>query len=174
MLIGFSGKAGAGKTTLAEFLIDEFHFKKLSFAKAVKEHGIKYFGLTEEDIKKKPPVTRQILQGIGNYIREEFDKDYWINSLEPNPVYLLDNGISVVIDDVRFKNEADYIKKMGGIMIRIERPGVKKMNHPSETELDNYDKFDLVINNDKDLQYLIYNFSDWCYENLVKTGRLEK
>ncbi len=50
------------------------------------------------------------------------------------------------ITDMRFANEYDFIKSKGGILIRINRPGVPQNDHPSETSLDNF-KFDYVIDN---------------------------
>ena len=58
-----------------------------------------------------------------------------------------------ILDDVRFKEEADYVKKMGGKLIRLEGdPGnilkdcTRDLTHVSETDLDDYEDFDLVIN----------------------------
>ena len=56
-----------------------------------------------------------------------------------------------IITDVRFPNEAEAIKKKNGIIIRIDRPGVKPVNaHPSETGLDGWN-FDYKIANVSDL-----------------------
>ena len=63
-----------------------------------------------------------------------------------------------IITDVRFPNEAKAIKDKGGILIRIERPGIEShcgKQHLSETSLDAYDKFDYVIENDGTVQDLI-------------------
>ena len=67
-----------------------------------------------------------------------------------------------IITDVRFPNEAKAIKDKGGILIRINRPQyldnglvVRKDEHLSETSLDDYDKFDHVIENDGTVQDLI-------------------
>jgi len=52
-----------------------------------------------------------------------------------------------VITDTRFENEAKAIKSKGGIVIRIERSGIKPINdHPSEIGLDGWN-FDYVIDN---------------------------
>jgi hypothetical protein len=65
-----------------------------------------------------------------------------------------------LVTDVRFKNEAEYIKRMGGKIIRIEAPERNKnliirqkldpltINHISETDLDKYYGFDLILDND--------------------------
>ena len=56
-----------------------------------------------------------------------------------------------IITDCRFPNEAEAIKDRGGIIIRVDRPGVEPVNaHPSETALDNLD-FDYRIANVSDL-----------------------
>jgi len=56
---------------------------------------------------------------------------------------------NVVITDVRFTNEADYIKWYPGSQLwRVERPGVKAVNaHVSETQLDNYPFIDQTFVN---------------------------
>jgi hypothetical protein len=59
-----------------------------------------------------------------------------------------------IITDVRFYNEAQFIKEEGGVLIRINRFGVKPVNnHPSETNLDS-SSFDYIINNDFSLEDL--------------------
>lgn len=63
-----------------------------------------------------------------------------------------------LVTDVRFTNEAEAIKKKGGLLIRVES---KRCNyydiHPSEIALDNYDKdkWDKVIFNDGSIEDLI-------------------
>lgn len=61
-----------------------------------------------------------------------------------------------IITDTRFLNEAKAIKDKGGILIRVDRPGVKAINdHPSEIELDDY-PFDYKIMNGSDLVSLMF------------------
>jgi hypothetical protein len=61
-----------------------------------------------------------------------------------------------IITDVRFPNEAKAIKDKGGIIIRVDRPGVKPINpHPSETALDNWE-FDYKIANVSDFKALAF------------------
>jgi hypothetical protein len=71
--------------------------------------------------------------------------DIWVNALFDN----LPNPFGqYVLADVRFPNEADGIRRRGGLVFRIERSGVEAINaHPSETALDDY-KFDGIIHND--------------------------
>lgn len=76
---------------------------------------------------------------------------------------------NVVISDVRFPNEADMVRELGGKNIRVERPVwlrekygiVLDTEHPSETSLDYYKWFDCIINNNTDaLQTLYSQISD--------------
>ena len=72
-----------------------------------------------------------------------FGEDFWV-TLALNSI----DSPNAVISDVRFKNEAEAIKRAGGQIWRINRFGVGPVtNHASEIDLDNYD-FDHLISND--------------------------
>jgi hypothetical protein len=107
---------------------------------------------------------REFLQKLGtSALRDGLHENAWINALmaDYNPVSdtLLEGEVRKVreedlmypnwiITDTRFPNEAEAIKKAGGIIIRIERPGIDPVNlHTSETSLDNWN-FDHVVVND--------------------------
>jgi hypothetical protein len=108
---------------------------------------------------------RDFLQRLGtDAIRDNLHINTWVNALmadyKPKQVmnksgFFVDDAMSKwIITDTRFPNEAEAIKKADGIIIRVDRPGVKPINpHPSETGLDDW-KFDYVINNDGSLKDL--------------------
>ena len=87
---------------------------------------------------------REFLQKLGtSALRDGLHENAWINALMAD--YKSDSNW--IITDTRFPNEAEAIKKAGGIIIRIERPGIDPVNlHTSETSLDNWDFDHLVIN----------------------------
>lgn len=62
-----------------------------------------------------------------------------------------------IITDVRFPNEAKAITDRGGILIKVVRPETDHLagNHKSETALDDYVDWDVVIHNDSDIDNLI-------------------
>lgn len=117
----------------------------------------------------KQMTVRQFLQELGtDALRSGLHSNTWVNSLMYE--YKTDKGIDIlddgtmnawfkplpnwVITDCRFKNEAEAIKERGGIVIRINRPGILPVNnHPSEVALDDWD-FDAVISNDGTLNDL--------------------
>ncbi len=116
---------------------------------------------------------RDALQTVGTELfRVGFCDNTWVNATmadyKPTHRIGLENHTwdpdplpNWFITDVRFPNEADIIKKNGGIMIRVNRIGMDCSDmHPSETALDNYQGFDFVIENDGDLLNLYKSLSE--------------
>ena len=113
-------------------------------------------------------TVREFLQRLGtDAIRDGLHTNAWVNALmagyTPTQVQWADGPIggykdgpmpNWIITDTRFPNEAQAIKDKGGIVIRVDRPGVKPINdHPSETGLDDW-KFDYKIANISDIKAL--------------------
>ena len=132
--------------------------------------NIKKEHLNNPDTKNilfKNKLIRVWLQSLGEWGRNMIP-DLWIDTtltnLNPNNVY--------IIDDVRFKNEVEKIKQLGGMIIKINRPSLKSNDtHISETEMDsilNYDEF--IVNNGglQDLYKKIKSIAKKYY-NLEKT-----
>ena len=170
-LIGISGKIGSGKTTFSMYLQKELSdqssasgdraFTIKSFAENVRRTVEILTGIpinkmrTPEDknvfIPEFDKTVGEMFQVVATKIRE-VHPDSWVNSL-----FSTYNSQSMwIIDDVRFPNEADRIKQLGGILIRLEGDpgGVRKnskrdLNHVSETALDDYKGFDLIVNSDE-------------------------
>lgn len=94
---------------------------------------------------------------------EEFSKRFIEESISINTN-------NFIITDTRFPNELEAVKKRGGITIRVNRPGLTKSNHLSETSLDSA-TFDFIINNDKDIKHLINEVRNILIENnLIKVN----
>ena len=174
MLIGLSGKIGCGKTFLANYFL-EVHgqmpvsirttYFRLGFADILKEEAGNAYGypnnwnytehgkaeiINHPDLPRPNMTIREVLQWHGTDYRREQDPDYWVKKMK-STIYQRTCGrpINIIIDDVRFVNEAEMIKKGGGILIRIDpypewKPG-KFAEHKSETELDCYGGFDLLL-----------------------------
>jgi hypothetical protein len=137
MLIGVVGFISSGKGTVGEILV-EHGFTKDSFAKPVKDAVSVMFGwpreLLEGDTelsrtwREEPDVfwsekfgrefsPREALQLMGTEAgRETFHPNIWVISL-----FNRAKGKDVVVTDVRFKNEIDYIQNNEGIVIRVKR-----------------------------------------------------
>jgi hypothetical protein len=137
MLIGIVGFIGSGKGTVGDIL-ESKGFIKDSFAKPLKDAVSVMFGwprnLLEGDTEvsrkwreepdaywseqfQKQFTPRLALQLMGTEAgRNVFHKDIWVISLLNRA-----RGKDVVVTDVRFKNEIDYIQKNGGIVVRVIR-----------------------------------------------------
>lgn len=110
--------------------------------------------------KGKPITVRQFLQRFGTALRREFSEYFWADSI----LRFKSTLGSIIIPDLRYKTELEAIKNKDpeNIIIRVNRPGVRLMDHPSETELDNYNGWDYVIENDGTLESLLYKVRDFC------------
>ena len=177
MIIGLTGYAQSGKDTVASFLVEHYGFTRVAFADKLREFsyeinpivkpGLKLQDAVDEmgweKAKVRIPEVRRILQDVGLSARNMFGTTVWVDQVAK----VMPSG-PVVITDVRFLNEAQFIKNAAGEIWRVERPGVLAVNsHISESQLDGFN-FDNVINNDGDLKDL---FSEVAEAIMVHNGR---
>jgi hypothetical protein len=109
------------------------------------------------------------MQWYGDLKRKD-NKDYWLQRF----MATTDFSENVIVDDVRYTNEAALIHALGGLLVRINWPTrTGKSTHPSETALDNFPIFDSVINKEHGLS--LDNFIAICREHLyLWTGALDE
>lgn len=166
MIIGVSGYAQSGKDEIAK-ITKEYGFERAAFADTLREslmalNPLIGLGVYLKDFvtmvgwdeaKRKSPEVRRLLQRMGTETgRKIFGENIWVNrtlsSLDPTKHYIL--------TDVRYKNEANAIRDLGGQMWRVTRPGTGPVNnHKSEVDLDDY-SFDFTLKNNGDLANLDY------------------
>lgn len=141
-IVGFVGRIGAGKTTAALHLHTAHSFHRMRFAAPMKDM-MKALGLSEReydgDLKEVPcellcgKTPRHAMQTIGTeWGRNLIDENLWVRNWRIRAQRLLDHDISVCVDDVRFANEVDVIRDMGGVLVRIDRAGSLMSLHSSE------------------------------------------
>lgn len=144
-LLGIHGKAGSGKSTAAQVLIDG-GFKRVKFAGPLK-NMLRAIGLTdrhiEGDLKETPcdmllgQTPRHAMQTLGTeWGRGCIGGEFWTNLARREIVMAMAQGFSVVVDDVRFQNEADLIREWGGMVLHIDRGESIAPGHVSENRLD--------------------------------------
>lgn len=153
-LIGLTGKAGAGKDTLAGLILEHTTGTTRAFAEPLKRAAREVFGLTDEQmtdrVLKEQVIPywgkspRQILQLLGTEgIRNVFGGDTWVKNadLRLQALESAEAGqalpIEVVIwTDVRFAEEAEWIRANGGVVVEVRRPGIEAVAaHSSESGL---------------------------------------
>lgn len=161
-LIGITGLAGAGKSTAANLLVSSHGFRRLSLAQPVRDMlaalGVSPRQMSDE---KNTPIDwaggktpRQMMQTLGTeWGRGMVCQELWVNATRRKVRQFLSEGRAVVIDDVRFDNEAELVRELGGAVVEIIRPGLVRMGHASEAGV-RRDLVDLVVCNDGSLEAL--------------------
>jgi hypothetical protein len=159
ILIGLGNKARQGKDTFAQAVLDYYggqrdlqqlhdlpvtapKAQRVGFADALYEVAKTEYGMTEKDAP--------LLQRIGHERRQQ-DPKYWIKKAFEK--FFPSTNIGV-ITDVRYRNEAEEIKKQGGYVVNITRKvgagnyitNDRPTDHPSEIDLDGY-PFDFYLVN---------------------------
>lgn len=143
-LIGFVGKKRTGKDTCADFLSHLFHdFHVLAFAEPVKQACKHIYALSDDQVFEGKDVVderwsltpRDMLKKLGTDMRS-VDRFHWVRNMAMRLDGIhSDANTYVAISDVRYHEEADYIRNMGGLLIHISRDSAEDGDlHVSETE----------------------------------------
>lgn len=175
MLVGLTGNKGAGKDTVAQFLIEDQGFVRMAFADKLKEAVCNLLDISIEQVeawKDDPsdPVFISVwsqysgghhyasmswgkfLQRFGTEMgRNTFGGNFWVDLIEQE--WISTGNQHVVITDVRFDNEAAWIINRGGYIIEVKRPGYEPDGHASEEPLP-VDMIDSTIYNNGTLRDL--------------------
>lgn len=153
MIIGLAGGKGCGKSSVARIMERKFGYEIMSFATPIKDM-LKAMGLRDTELND--PVLKEIkLDEYGKSPREimqllgtEFGRvmiadDIWVTAMKRK----IQPGTKVVIDDVRFENEAMFIRDAGGAVLEVKRTKLENSDtHVSEAGLSE-NLIDGTINN---------------------------
>lgn len=157
-IVGLAGKKQVGKDTVAKYLSLKYGYQKLAFGDFVKNEVktmLKAVGIIyQEEDKEK---FRWLLQRWGDF-RKEQDPQYWIKKV----FHEVQKYPRVVISDCRFINEIEEVKKRGGVVFKIIRNTNLKDSHPSEKEIDLYQNFDAIIENNGTIEELYQKIDLLC------------
>lgn len=169
-IVGVSGNCpGAGKSTAARVFAQHLRCKVWAVADPLYECAATLTGLPQSRLRSREGkrstldqlggmTVGQFLQRLGtDAVRERVHPNVWVSVLERR-IRAAAPGASVVVGDVRFPNEARLIRRLGGIIARVERKAPdlgdgRDLGHPSETSLDG-DVPDFVFVNDGSLSDL--------------------
>jgi hypothetical protein len=189
MIVGVVGKARSGKDTVARFL-GKYGFERMSFADPLKEVVAAKFGIplvncygmtdTGEEFDREAihPFwgisVRQMLQIEGTEAtRNIYDREFWTKRMDVR--ISRSNAKRIVIPDVRFENEVDFITSRGGVVVGVMRPEVESVaDHESEQLADRMTDFcEYVLSNGKDLAHLEQQVEGLAIE-FLRTGKVSR
>lgn len=181
-VLGLCGHAGAGKDTAAGYLADRYGFLQISLAQpladmlaALLEHvEVDHSVMHERHLKERPLPEllqlspRHLKQALGDWGRA-LDPDLWLHVMRRR-LGLFGGGSPVhdriVISDVRFCNEAAFVRRGHGSLVQLYRPNLAPVrSHISESEQDS-DAFRTMvthrINNDGSVWLLRERLDQLC------------
>lgn len=147
-VVGLLGKFNSGKGTAANLFAD-CGFKAMALADPIKQLLWEHFFVPRKELwgpsENRSERTRKMLQHLGTDFGRHFDPEVWIKKLHANIrwVHQKEQVKGIVVTDVRFPNEAQYlVDNMDALIIRIDRPDNNRykdqalQKHSSETCID--------------------------------------
>lgn len=171
IVIGMIGKAGSGKDTVADYVVEKYGFTKIAFADPLKQAVQVIFDVDDNYMFDRemrelplpgwePWSVRKLLQFVGTELmRNQVDEDIWVKNAASRAKRIS----KCIISDVRFPNEVtDMRKRLEGnanmVFVRVTRPGHEDATggikgHASEAMIDELDA-DIDIVNDGTLEDL--------------------
>ena len=182
IIISLSGFIGSGKNAVADYLIDKYDFKKMSFAASVKDCISTIFswdrekleGLTQEQREWRETVDewwanrlginnfspRWALQHFGTETcRNNFHQDIWLASLERK----ISTVPRVVITDSRFPNEMHSLRKMNAIMVQVSRGDNPEWYTVAEKQNMANELNKLTPEDTMEVKYPNIHYSEWAW-----------
>jgi hypothetical protein len=155
-IIGITGRKGSGKSTFAKELGKSFAFHvPLAFADPIRSIALAVFGSEYKTQESKALVDafwqerlgdewstgRAILQRLGTDVfRNGINKNIWLWAMERRLMALMARVHAnhplplVTVDDVRFANEAEMIRNLGGRIIRMVNTNLPPNTDQHESE----------------------------------------
>lgn len=180
IVLGFSGKARSGKSTLCRALFDEAEKNGWAvipapFAGPLKREMAQKHGY--DDVHKfkeeQPELYRTECQEGGAAARLE-NEDHWVNKwyeefkeivkLEHGPENEANLPFLLLVDDVRYENELKMLNDNNAIVFfvkhgqrKIEDPSGKWRAHESESLANAFEETDNSVLKEKGYSYVVHN-----------------
>ena len=141
-IISLSGKAGAGKDTVANLIHERFWCHKVAFAEPIRSM-LKAFlhelhaeeliqGFEDRKLKETPQEVlcnkslRNLMQTLGDeWGRQQVHHNIWLKIMQRKIDFAKKQGVEYcIVTDTRYENEFNMLKEQGGCMLLIEREGI--------------------------------------------------
>lgn len=176
LTIGVAGQLGSGKDVVSDYLCEKLNLNndcgywiRKRFAYAVKKVFMDTFNVDWDFIEKwkrisEPPPgfkknVRESLIFIGDGFRS-IVSDIWIE------IVFRDMNSNQIVSDVRYLNEAEYIREQDGINILIWRPGHENnIQNGSEQSVVPY--INELRNREENIDCVMLNEPDFPFDMFV-------
>lgn len=156
LLVGFHGHKGSGKNFAAgQMRLRSNNSIELAYAQPLKEMLMAGLSLTEEQLntdlkevsdERYGASPRELMQSLGTEWGRGMVSDYiWVQALRSKIKNNWDKN-AIFVTDVRFPNEAQLIRDMGGTVVHIHTIKETSDEHSSENQLPVLEEDILVIN----------------------------
>lgn len=182
-IVSITGFIGSGKDTCANYLIENYGFKKIAFADSLKDVVAVAFSMDramlEGDTKENREARNKVderwskILGINNFtprkalqilgtdiFKKHVSGDFWIEHLRMK-LHAMENQ-NVIVTDCRYHDEFEFLKSMGATSLYVDR-GTK----PNYFKVSSVSGPLAVVR--KPLMQLIYpsvHSSEWAWNNL--------
>lgn len=177
-LIGLTGTAGSGKDTVRRMLEEHHGYTGFAFADPIRnmlgsllsDAGADFSWMTDRERKESTIQAlgtsyRHLAQTLGTEWGRSIEPEFWLRIASARLDTLQDRGLRhFVISDVRFLNEAAWIKLLGGEVWRVERPSAEPVREHA-SELISHITPDRIIDNSGTVEEL------WKFVNAVLWDR---
>ena len=159
-LVGILGRKRTGKDSSGDYMISKYNYTRYAFADPIKDILKIMFDFNDKQLNEDKEIIdkmwnispREILQQFGTEICRNDLKKYIPNIELDNETlwvklfrifYEKNKEKDIVVTDVRFLDEINGIKSLGGKIIKVNRDNLEYDSHSSEKGIDNYNK-DLI------------------------------
>lgn len=172
-VVGLAGKAGVGKDSIGDLIATAPGWRKEAFADPLRAMLVAGGFATEWDLhsreRKETPLPlhgrspRYLMQSLGTeWARKMVMHDIWIRLLDERVDRIATGGArGVVVTDVRFEDEAAYIRRVGGRIVHVERPHGPRPAHADHVSEKGIRKAygDITLMNDGSAEELVEKVS---------------
>lgn len=172
MRVAFIGKMGSGKTLLSDYMVKKYGCKKYSCARSLKDIATQ-IGMVGKD--------RSLLQKLGFAVRY-YDSYFFAKNLIKD----IGEEKNATIDDVRYIEEYELLKKAGFLFIKKEvkdeirlkrlavigmNPTEEQFNHDSEIHIDDLPyEYKISDEIDKDIPTIYNELESILFFDKMKRG----
>lgn len=169
-LLGIHGFKQSGKDTFARMVRQTFTpMQLIAFADKLKEMCAVTFGVPlwvfyDNSLKEQlwgltGMTPRQMMLSLSDVIKEKYGMDFFLRPVQEKWAQSKETGL--IVSDVRYEYEAQWIRDEGGVILHISRPGAESSDHSSEQGIE-FKQSDYAIGNHGDLEDLKQNVSNFC------------